>query len=135
MTYSFSIYPAREELVRLFAAVSWESANYPQSLAKAVSCSETVLTAWEENRLCGLMTAISDGAMNVFFPYLVIHPDFQGRGIGRELVSRMLGKYSGVYRKILVCNEDKAAFYEKCGLHCEPDQRPMMLVDAFFAAQ
>ncbi|MBQ8904984.1 MAG: GNAT family N-acetyltransferase [Ruminococcus sp.] len=135
MTYSFSIYPAREELLRLFRAVGWESANYPQSLSKAVSCSETVLTAWEDNRLCGLMTAVSDGAMNVFFPYLAVHPDSQGKGVGKEMVARMLQKYGDVYRKILVCNEDKTAFYEKCGLRYEPDQRPMFLVDSYFAAQ
>lgn len=135
MTYSFSVYPARDEIIRLFTAVGWESANYPQSLSKAVSCSETVLTAWEDNHLCGLMTAVSDGAMNVFFPYLVIHPDIQGQGVGKEMVSRMLTRYRHIYRRILVCNEDKTPFYEKCGLRCEPDQRPMLLVDPDFAAQ
>ena len=88
-----------------------------------------MLTAWEGTRLTGMMTAVSDGGMNVFFPYLLLHPDVQGKGIGRELVRQMLARYADTYRKVLVCNADKAAFYEKCGLTTQQDQRPMMRID------
>lgn len=126
--YSMERIPSREAVTALFLSVNWESAQFPASLSRAITGAEFVQTAWEGDRLVGLMTAISDGGMNVFFPYLVIHPQEQGKGIGRELVARMLRRYEGSYRKILVCNEDKAAFYEKCGFSACPDQCLMMCI-------
>lgn len=131
LTYSDSIRPDTDALVELFSAVKWESAQYPAQLSAAIGTSETVLTAWEGDRLCGLMTAISDGEMNVFFPYLLLRPDTQGKGVGRTLVTQMLARYQTCYRKVLVCSADKAGFYEKCGLTCMTDQRPMMRIDPF----
>lgn len=130
MEYSFSRMPSNAEITALFHAVGWESAQYPTQLCRAIGNSEAVLTAWENDSLAGMMTAISDGGMNVFFPYLLLDPAFQGKGVGRALAQRMLAHYHGTYRKILVCNADKAPFYEKCGFTCVDDQRPMLRIDA-----
>ena len=119
-----------KKISELFESVEWESAKYPEKLKKSIESSDLVLTAWENARLIGLMTAISDGGMNVYFPYLLINPEYHGKGIGRELVRRMLTKYNGYYRKILACNADKAPFYEKCGFKCCDDQRPMMIISS-----
>lgn len=129
MEYTFEKMPAAEQIQQLFSAVNWESAQYPQALVHGIANAQSLLTVWDDTQLAGLMTAISDGSMNVFFPYLLIDPKYQGAGIGKEMVCRMLDKYAHIYRKILVCDGDKAGFYEKCGMECRTDQRPMFRID------
>lgn len=129
MEYTFERMPAAGQIQSLFSSVNWESAQYPRALVHGIANAQCLLTAWEDQELAGLMTAISDGSMNVFFPYLLISPRFQGAGIGREMVCRMLDKYAHIYRKILVCDAEKAGFYEKCGMTCHTEQRPMLRID------
>lgn len=92
--------------------MEWESANYPEKLFKSLKNSETVITLYDENNLIGLMSAISDGGMNVYFPYLLIDPEYHGKGLGKITVEKMLEKYGGFYRKILVCSNEKYRFIQ-----------------------
>lgn len=78
MEYTFEKMPAAEQIQQLFAAVNWESAQYPQALVHGIANAQSLLTVWDDTQLAGLMTAISDGSMNVFFPYLLIDPKYQG---------------------------------------------------------
>ena len=44
----------RDQVQELFKSVGWISAEYPQRLYKALMNSQTVLTAWDGERLVGL---------------------------------------------------------------------------------
>ena len=105
----------KQQLEKLFLSVKWESGKYPKSLKLAMKKSDTVISAWENGELVGLMNAISDGSMNVFFPYLLINPKYQGSGIGKTIIEKMLKCYENYFRKSLVCYSDKLEFYEKFG--------------------
>jgi GNAT superfamily N-acetyltransferase len=41
-------------------------------------------------RTLGFTIAISDGVLTALLPWLEVLPDYQGRGIGTQLFSRML---------------------------------------------
>lgn len=111
----------------LFLSVDWESGRYPVALYHALLHSETVISAHSpEVPLAGLMTAVSDGGMNVYFPYLLVHPQMQHREIGRTLVKLMLAHYRSCYRKILVCPNKRIPFYQSVGLEIAKDQTAMM---------
>jgi GNAT superfamily N-acetyltransferase len=43
----------------------------------------------------GLGNAISDGHLVVYFPHLVVHPEYQGRGIGNGPMKMMMSRYRG----------------------------------------
>lgn len=118
-----------DQIIKLFKSVEWESANYPERLFKALKNSETVITLYAENKLIGLMSAISDGSMNVYFPYLLIDPEYHGKGFGKMLAEEMLKKYSNFYRKILICSNEKVPFYKKCGMDVPEDQLPMIKIN------
>lgn len=118
-----------DQIIKLFKSVEWESANYPDRLFKALKNSETVITLYAENKLIGLMSAISDGSMNVYFPYLLIDPEYHGKGFGKMLAKEMLKKYSNFYRKILICSNEKVPFYKKCGMDVPEDQLPMIKIN------
>ncbi len=128
--YSFEKDFTQQQAESLFLAVDWESGNYPERLYHALMQSETVLTARVEGiPLAGLMSAISDGGMNVYFPYLLVHPQAQHREIGRTLVQMMLEYYASYCRKILVCPDRRIAFYESSGWKQAEAQTAMMICD------
>lgn len=128
--YTFEKNFTQQEAEALFLAVDWESGHYPERLYDALMHSETVLTARMDGiPLAGLMSAVSDGGMNVYFPYLVVHPQAQHREIGRTLVRMMLEYYAPYCRKILVCPDRRIAFYEASGWKRAEEQTAMMICD------
>ena len=68
------------------------------------------------NAPVGFITAISDGVLAAYIPLLEVLPPHRGRGIGRELVRRMLDRLDGLYMVDVVCDEDVFPFYERAGL-------------------
>lgn len=103
------------DLVTLFQSLNWESAAYPERLNQAVAASSCVRTLWDDSRLVGLVTAISDGAMCVYFPYVAIHPEYQGQGWGKKLLADALSDFKGFPHIALIAYGDKTGFYEKTG--------------------
>jgi GNAT superfamily N-acetyltransferase len=86
-----------------------------QQLMAALSNSHSLVTARIENWLIGLGNAISDGHLVVYYPHLLVHPAFQRRGIGKEMMQTMQAKYSQFHQQILVADENAMAFYHTLG--------------------
>lgn len=115
MTLKVTNHYTQNDLEQLFRSVDWDSANYPDRLKKAMKNSDRVISMWDKNKLVGLMNAITDSQMTVYFPYLLVMPEYQGKGIGKKLCQNMLDYYKDSYRKILTSKTEKLAFYEKMG--------------------
>lgn len=114
-----------EELESLFLSVNWSSGKYPEKLQVAMANSAKVYSAWDGEKLVGLMNALSDGAMTAYFHYLLVRPEYQDQGIGRELVRLMLAEYEDYARKVLIAYENQVHFYERCGFKAGEGTRPM----------
>jgi GNAT superfamily N-acetyltransferase len=82
---------------------------------RALKRSHSVVTAWVKSSLVGLGNAISDGSLVVYYPHLLVLPEFQGRGIGRQLMKRLMNRYRGFHQHILVAEAKAVSFYRKCG--------------------
>ncbi|MGH3137550.1 MAG: GNAT family N-acetyltransferase [Gaiellaceae bacterium] len=67
----------------------------------------------ENGRVVGFATAVGDGVLSAFIPLLEVLPEYQGRGIGSELVRRMLILLEGTYMIDLSCDEELVDFYER----------------------
>ena len=50
-----------EDLQALFLSVDWSSGHFPDRLVNAMKNYETVYTAWDEDKLIGLISAMDDG--------------------------------------------------------------------------
>lgn len=123
----------KEELHHLYASVQWESAQYPESLQKAIAGSDTAFSARQEDgTLVGLVNVLDDGAMTAYIHYLLVDPAVQGEGIGRRLMQLVLEKYKGYYRVLLLAYADKRRFYESCGLTAEANEVPMSCIHVNF---
>ena len=67
-------------------------------------------------RVVGFITAITDGVLAAYIPFLEVLPEYQGRGIGRVLVRRMLAKLRKAYMVDLLCDRDLQPFYKSLKL-------------------
>ena len=100
-----------EELKRLFLSVKWSSGAYPERLVVALRNSDTVFSAWDGDRLIGLINVLDDSIMTAYIHYLLVDPEYQGQGIGKELTRMTLEKYKEYLRILLISYEDGVAFY------------------------
>lgn len=116
-----------KDLKDLFLSVEWSSGNYPDKLVIAMQNSDQVVSAWDGDKLVGLMNALSDQSMTAYFHYLLVNPDYQKLGIGKELVNQMLAFYSDFPRKVLIAYDDQVEFYKKCGFEVGDGKTPMFV--------
>lgn len=122
-THDFS----REELEELFLSVEWSSGHYPDKLVIAMRNFEKVFTAWDGDKLVGLICAMDDGIMTAYIHYLLVHPDYQHMGIGKQLVDSMKEVYTDYLRIVLVAYNDEIGFYKSCGFEKSNDASPMFI--------
>ena len=117
-----------QQLKDLFASVHWLSANYSERLVKALAQSDTVISAWDSDKLIGLINAIDDGELTAYVHYLLVNPAYQKSGIGTELVTRLKKVYEGYLSLVLTAeNRELVSFYEKLGFQTIEGAVPMML--------
>lgn len=105
----------KNQLVKLFSSVGWKTAEYPNRLYIAIKNSDYVMSIWNNNELIGLISAISDGAINAFITYLLVKPEYQKQGLGKIMMNDFCKKYNGFGRRILSTELDKEQYYNKFG--------------------
>ncbi|HJS08194.1 MAG TPA: GNAT family N-acetyltransferase [Pirellulales bacterium] len=116
-----------EGVVALYQANGWSAAEKPLLLQKALVASHSLVTAWDGPKLVGLGNAITDGYLVVYYPHLLVHPDYQGRGIGGQLMQRLLARYAGFHQHMLVADGRSVEFYRKCGFERAGRTEPMWI--------
>jgi len=116
-----------EHLEDLFLSVEWASGNYPDMLSAAMKNSDTVFSAWDGDRLIGLVNALDDGVMTSYIHFLLVNPLYQSCGVGRKLLELIKGKYKDYLRIVLISYNDKIKFYQKCGFEKGADETPMFI--------
>ena len=85
-----------------------------QNILSAFEKSSLVISAWQDSRLVGIGRVVSDGQMYTSIFDVVVDPEFQKKGVGREIMERMTRKYSHtcIYLTSTFGNEE---FYRKLG--------------------
>ncbi len=120
----------KDQLQELFKSVGWLSANYPERLYKAMNNCETVFTAWDNNKLVGLINAIDDGELTAYVHYLLVNPGYQGQGIASELLRMVKEKYKDYLYVILIAeNKPLIEFYNKNGFEATHDTQVMEIIN------
>ncbi len=115
------------ELERLFLSVEWSSGHFPEKLAEAMKNFRTVYSAWDADKLIGMICAMDDGIMNAYVHYLLVDPEYHGQTIGRNLVDMMKEKYNDYLRIAVIAYNDELHFYENCGFVKSGDASPMFI--------
>ena len=119
---------AEEDLKELFASVGWLSAQYADRLVKVMKTAGTVISAWQDNRLVGLIEVLDDGELTAYVHYLLVHPQFQHRGIAAHMLEVVKKIYQDYLYLILLSEKtDTIPFYEKHGFTVIDDSTPMQI--------
>jgi ribosomal protein S18 acetylase RimI-like enzyme len=105
------------QLQRLYElAAFWARDRTCEDLAIALSHSHPVISAWDGDLLVGFGRATSDGVYRATIWDVVVHPDYQGAGIGRKLVETMLSHPLLVrVERVYLMTTHQQSFYEKLG--------------------
>jgi predicted N-acetyltransferase YhbS len=103
-----------DDLVGFFDG--WPSPPSPEKHLAVLQGSSHVVLAEEAGRVVGFVTAISDGVLAAYLPLLEVRREWRGRGVGSELVRRILAELEGLYMVDVVCDAHLVSFYQRFGL-------------------
>ncbi len=107
---------SKEQIEELFLSVNWDSGRYPERVAAGLENSSVVISAWDGERLVGLVRGLDDGETVGFIHYLLVDPAYQGQHIGEELMKRIMDRYRDLlYVKIMPSDPKTVEFYKKFG--------------------
>ena len=127
ITYKDSHEFSEEALQRLFLSVEWSSGHFPEKLAVAMRHFKTVFSAWDGDKLIGMICAMDDGIMNAYVHYLLVDPAYHGRTVGRTLVDMVKKKYADYLRIAVIAYDEEMHFYEQCGFKKADHASPMFI--------
>jgi len=108
------------EFIELYRSVEWGHAKCPRALLAAIANSSLVISAHVDGKLIGLGRAITDTTITVYFPDLLIMPQYQRQGIGTKIMTLLLEEYGSLHNQVLIAQDEAArAFYHKLGFKDE----------------
>ncbi len=98
--------------------VGWPNPPTPETHLRVLQGSDYIGLAIddESGNVVGFVTAISDGVLSAYVPLLEVLPGWKGRGIGSELMRRMLERLEHIYAVDLVCDPELQPFYRRFGM-------------------
>lgn len=106
----------QEQVQQLFLSINWVSGNYPKRRYKALMNSSTVLTVWDGDFLVGLIRVLDDTEMLAQIHYVLVHPDYQGKGIASKMIGYIKEKYKDfMYLEVMLEDKNNVSFYKKNG--------------------
>jgi len=85
----------------------WLKTAYSNSMFKCV--------AYDGEKIVAAGRAVADGVDCSYLCDVVVHPGYQGSGLGRELIQRLVDLSRGHRKIILYAVPGKEPFYEKFG--------------------
>ena len=93
--------------------VDWPDSPSPQRHLDILRASHGVELAIDTstNQVVGFINVISDGIYSAYIPLLEVLPAYQGQGIGKELLNRIVARYHHLYILDACCDESVEEFY------------------------
>lgn len=108
--------PADYEKIRLFLSENgWEKrVADKEKFRKMMENADRTLVAFQGERVVGFARALCDDVSNGYIGTVAVAEDFRGRGIGRELVERLIGEDTNI-TWVLRTGRGSQIFWEKMG--------------------
>lgn len=107
-----------EKIVQLYESVEWfVYTENPTGLKTAFENSSFVLLAIEDNKVIGALRSLSDDVSIHYLQDILVNPEYQRKGIAKQLLQMALNRYAHVRTHILLTDDDEKQhkFYESLG--------------------
>jgi len=135
MKYTESL-PAAEQFYDLFETTGWNT-KYELSkeeLFLALKNSWYTISVFDHDQLIGFGRIICDGIVHALILDVIILPERQGEGIGKEVMNKLMAQCKKhKIRDIQIFSaKDKAGFYEKLGFEKRKDDSPGMQLENYW---
>jgi len=98
----------------LFDKVNWRTRT-AEELKKAFSTGSWRLFVYQDEQLIGFGRTIDDGRYYAMLGDVIVDPDFQGNGLGKEIVNRLNGLLQEYHFVTLTAAPGKGKFYTSLG--------------------
>ncbi len=116
----------QNQLLNLYNDAGWGAyTNNPTTLCEAIKNSLYVLTAYDEDKLVGLIRVVGDGVTIAYIQDILVLKAYKRNKIGSELMRKTMSQFNNVRQKVLLTddNAETRGFYEAFGLKsCDKGQ-------------
>jgi len=112
-----------EKVVDLFYEVGFlnnhlKRQKYKTAIESAFKNSQYVVSVWDKDNLVGFARVITDKSLFATIWNMIVTPEYQGRGLGKNLLEKCLDQYPKLHF-FLIADKHVASFYQKLGFkHC-----------------
>ena len=127
MDYEFTDYITPEEYMEMRKLVGWT--DFPMEQAEqGLKHSAHLVVFRKVGKVIGLARVLTDYGYVVYIADVIVHPDFQGQGLGRALMNNVMdyikSQLKPGYKKMvsLMAAQGKEEFYKKFGFFTRPDE-------------
>ena len=117
MKYVYNAQVAANDISNLREAVGWNRLEGCYQNPRMTSFCH--IAAYEKDQLVGFVDSVSNGVTDAYIQDLMVHPDFQGKGIGTELMNRMIAllKEKQIFMISVIYEESLKEFYRRFGFY------------------
>jgi N-acetylglutamate synthase-like GNAT family acetyltransferase len=90
--------------------------------------SSYVVAAHDDNKIVGMARLVTDGGYVAYIADVVVHPEYQKKGIGRTMINMILSHLDENLNEgeavcvILMAAKDKEEFYKQFGFNERPNE-------------
>ncbi len=94
----------------------WAQDRTLEDVEIAIANSNPVVSVWDNQRLIGCARATSDGVYRATIWDVVIHPNYQGYGLGSKLVETLISHpHLNRVERVYLTTTHQQKFYQKIG--------------------
>lgn len=118
IVYRNDVALAGEDLKELYDDAGWVAYTKDlPCLLEAIEHSLLVITAWDRDRLVGMIRIVGDGRSILYIQDILVLSTYRRSRIGTNLVKQVLAEFNTVRQKVLLTDDTPQirAFYESLG--------------------
>lgn len=117
MTYCVNETLSPGSIADLRQSVGWNRMESAYNDPNMISYAH--IAAYDGQRLIGYIDSVSNGVTDAYIQDLMVHPDYQGQGIGTELMRQMIEllRFKKIFMISVIYESSLSAFYKKFGFY------------------
>ena len=117
MVYKYNESISPEAMADLRESVGWN--RMEKEYGNPLMTSFFHIAVYDGDQLVGFVDSVSNGVTDAYIQDLIVRPDYQGKGIGTDLMKKMIAslKEKHIYIISVIFEERLKPFYDRYGFN------------------